>query len=481
MPGRSSTAGRRCSAPAEALDRRRTEVPAGGSGRRRRGCRPPPRCAAASRHLWILERIEDEHERWLVAPPHAPGSPERGGDAVRQTSAPWWPSKPAIAVSVPRPRRSGSQPDAWRTSVEALRRWGRPAGEGGRRQRRPLDRRGPRPASSGPSRSGRRSPSFGRGLGGMSLRAARLFGGRTGRTAAVGRRIRPLRSSSAIRRTTRFGVRRVGAPRGSGPAADGARHDAGPGRGPGRSATAGGTEPRRPTARTAGGRPPARGPGSRSREEIHGVERAARWSAASACAPRRPGAPRTASGSPPGSPPDGATTPVPGAPAGSGRGRPPDHVGEPPAALTRRAAPRTGRPSRRASPPSAAPRLLPFGPAGRAPSRSACPAAPGVVINRSISHDRPQALRQRVRRACLDGHAERSEPSRKRSDAAKSRAARPIGLGRGPRGSSSSSASQGSRDPQVMGARRPPSAVRAALIRRLTSRTRSGDGEAAGR
>ena len=165
------------------LDRgRAAAAPGVGSGRRRRGRRPPRRCAAAC--PTFCGSSSESRTRTNGGSPRSAARARMSSSVANRrgstTSAtPWWPSKPASAVSEP-PSTSTigmRRRVAWRTSCSsAFRRCGttsrrcavRPAAKTSSTGRRPATS-----SSSGPSRSG-----AGSGGGGPRPRPRRSIGGR---------------------------------------------------------------------------------------------------------------------------------------------------------------------------------------------------------------------------------------------------------------------------------------------------------------
>ena len=154
-----------------------TAAPGVASGRPRHGRRPPRRCAGGSHVVRVLERVEHEDE-WRLVTLDGPRQDvvEAGHRRGSTTSAiPWWPSKPARAVSDrPRPRRSGcgdwSHGERASRAPRALRHHEQPMG--GRRAtnasstgRRPATSSSPSESASGagsePTAAAKRSPSGG--------------------------------------------------------------------------------------------------------------------------------------------------------------------------------------------------------------------------------------------------------------------------------------------------------------------------------
>ena len=238
------------------LDRgRRRAAPAAGSGRRRRGRRPPRRCEAGCRRS-ADPRANRGRARTAARRAPRPGRGRRRSMANRRgstTSAtPWWPSKPAMAVSEP-PSTSTigmRRRVAWRTSCSrALRRCGTTSRRWATRPAANTSSTGRRPAtssSSGPSSSGAGMDSARRGQ-------ASAGPGRDGRghgsRGAAGRSCGPGGPVGRSRNAGRHGPRS-----GGGPPRLGGRHGPRSGGGP----PGGRHEPR------SGGGPPGRGVNGRS-------------------------------------------------------------------------------------------------------------------------------------------------------------------------------------------------------------------------
>ena len=172
------------------LDRgRASAAPGGGSGRRRRGRPRPRRSGAASRRSGD-PRANRARARTRAPPRSMPRArisstlDQRRGPTTSAT--PWWPSKPASAVSVP-PSTSTigiRRLVAWRTSRSSA--WRR-CGTTSSRIARPLRRRTP------PRRGGgrRRAPRRGRAGRDRAAAAAGTRAGDTDRAGSVGPPGRP--------------------------------------------------------------------------------------------------------------------------------------------------------------------------------------------------------------------------------------------------------------------------------------------------